>query len=137
VGARAIAKHRRFTDGFGPTGVLIGPEVHIGGELKSRTSVDFAGTLEGFLSGEGLVRVRESARITGNISAEACVVEGRVDGDLQVRGAVELKPSSRVTGDITASTVAIAEGAVFEGGITMGAKTVDRDTVGFVEKRDG
>jgi cytoskeletal protein CcmA (bactofilin family) len=130
-------RNRRFTDGYGPTGVLIGPEMRIEGELRSRTTIDFAGTLEGFISGDGLVRVRRGASITGNVSAEACVVEGRVDGDLQIRGTVELRPSCHVTGDITARSVAIADGAVFEGGITMDTKAVDRNDVEFVEQRNG
>jgi cytoskeletal protein CcmA (bactofilin family) len=129
-------RHRRFTDGYGPTGVLIGPEMRIQGELRSQTTIDFAGSLEGFIAGDGLVRVRHGATITGNVSAEACVVEGRVDGDLQIRGTVELRSSSHVTGDITARSVAIADGAVFDGGITMDTTEVDRSDVEFVEKRD-
>jgi cytoskeletal protein CcmA (bactofilin family) len=74
--------------------------------------------------------------ITGNVAAEACVVEGRIEGDIQVRGTVELRSNCRVTGDITAKSVAIAEGAIFEGGITMDKTPVDRHEVAFEEKRD-
>ena len=129
-------RHRRFTNGFGPTGVLIGPEVRIEGELRSDATIDFGGTLEGYLAGDGLVRVRDTAKITGNVTAEACVVEGRIDGDLQVRGKVELRAGCHVTGDITARTVAIADGAVFEGGITMDDAAAGRDAVSFTERRE-
>ena len=58
-----------------------------------------------------------------------------LDPGTQQRRACFLRPDCHVEGNITAGSIAIAEGAFFEGTITMGADEVDREAVAFEEKR--
>jgi cytoskeletal protein CcmA (bactofilin family) len=131
----APRSHRRFTDEYETIATLIGRDVTILGELRGATNVDFSGTIEGELDVEGFLWIRAEGRVVGTITADAVVVEGRIEGDLTIRGAVELRPDCHVEGNVTAGSIAIAEGAFFEGGITMGGDEVDRKAVAFEEKR--
>jgi cytoskeletal protein CcmA (bactofilin family) len=132
---RPATRHRRFTDVRAPVAILIGPDVTVRGEITGNASVDFAGTLDGDLVTDGLVIIRPGGRVTGRIQATAVVVQGRVDGDIHASGRVELGQSCSVEGDIFAATVAIADGARYDGAIAMAGSATSREQVAFVEKR--
>ncbi len=126
---------QRFSDRFGPTTVTISSDVVIRGELTGNANVDFAGTLEGDLEVDGFVLVRAKGRITGRIKAAALVIEGQIDGTIHATGKVELGQTCHVDGDIVASSVAIADGAAFDGSITMDGSSAARQGLAFTEKR--
>ncbi len=126
---------RRFTDEFGPATVVIGADGTIRGEITSDAGVNFGGTLDGDLHAGGLIRVQSTARITGHVTAAALLVEGCIDGDIEVSGTVELREGCRVTGSISAAGVAIADGAAFDGTVSMKGRGGTPHQVGFIEKR--
>jgi cytoskeletal protein CcmA (bactofilin family) len=126
---------RRFTERFERATTILEPGVTIRGTLTGCGGVELGGVLEGEIEAAGLVRIRDTARVTGRISAAAAVVEGSVDGDIDVAGALELRPGCRVVGDLTAASVAIGDGAFFDGRIAMGGAATSRDDVSFTERR--
>ncbi len=95
---------------------VIGRDVSISGDkihvvCQSRLQVD--GEIIGDLSGREII-VGEGGCVTGSVSADTVDVRGKVDGS--IRGAaVSLHPSARVNGDIVHQTLAISEGAHFDG----------------------
>ena len=92
---------------------MIGPDLVINGNLVSRGEIQVDGEVQGDIHGSHVV-VGERARITGGIVAEEIVVRGHVMGS--VRGKrVLLQTSSHVEGDIYHNTLAIEQGAFFEG----------------------
>ena len=92
---------------------MIGPDLTIVGNLVSRGEVQVDGEVQGDLHGTNIV-VGERARITGSVIAEEIIVRGHVMGS--VRGKrVMLQSSSHVEGDIYHSSLAIEQGAFFEG----------------------
>jgi cytoskeletal protein CcmA (bactofilin family) len=94
--------------------------LRIKGAISGGDSVDLAGALEGDVEVEGLVRVRETARLEGSIKADQIVIEGEVKGEsLIARHKVELRSHARVRADIDAATVAVADGSFFQGRIQM------------------
>lgn len=91
----------------------IGPDLVISGNLDSRGHIVVAGEVQGDIKCAHLT-VEESARITGGIVAEEVIVRGHVSGS--IRGLrVTLQQTSNVEGDIFHKTLAIEQGAVFEG----------------------
>jgi cytoskeletal protein CcmA (bactofilin family) len=97
---------------YGVTSV-IGPDLIIQGNLISRGEVQVEGEVQGDIHGTHIV-VGEKARITGGIIAEECIIRGHVLGTVRGRR-VLLQTSSHVEGDIYHQTVAIEQGAFFEG----------------------
>ncbi|MFN3867803.1 MAG: polymer-forming cytoskeletal protein [Hyphomicrobiaceae bacterium] len=95
---------------------VIGRDVSISGDkinvvCQSRLQVD--GEILGDLAGREII-IGDSGRVTGSISADTVDVRGKVDGSIK-GGTVSLHPSARVNGDIVHQTLAISEGAHFDG----------------------
>lgn len=116
---------------------MIGSDVQIAGELTGTANVDFAGVLEGSLVVDGFVVVRPEGRIIGRLEAAAAVVLGRVEGQIRAVGKVELGAGCKVEAEVDAGSVAIADGAAFDGAITMHGSSTEPSAVSFTEKRTG
>lgn len=92
---------------------IIGPELQITGNLVSRGEVQIEGEINGDIHGSHVL-VGDRATVTGGIVGDEVVVRGHVMGS--VRGKrVLLQSTSRVEGDIYHLTLAIEQGAYFEG----------------------
>jgi cytoskeletal protein CcmA (bactofilin family) len=100
-----------------PTSVL-GQDITISGQqlvLKTKGSLLIAGHIQGDVHGES-VTVGETGSVVGTITARKITVQGEVKGAL--RGtSVNLDATSRVDGDIVKQTLAIDEGAQFDGSV--------------------
>lgn len=109
--SRPIGAALRTTERGTPS--VIGPELQITGNLVSRGEVQIEGQINGDIHGSHVL-VGERATVTGGIVADEVVVRGHVMGS--VRGKrVLLQSTSRVEGDIYHLTLAIEQGAYFEG----------------------
>jgi cytoskeletal protein CcmA (bactofilin family) len=102
-----------FRAGGMPTTSVIGPELVIHGNLVSAGEVLIEGEVQGDIYGTNIV-IGEKAQITGGIIAEECVIRGHVLGTVRGRR-VLLQGTSHVEGDIYHQTMAIEQGAFFEG----------------------
>ncbi|MEL6373066.1 MAG: polymer-forming cytoskeletal protein [Pseudomonadota bacterium] len=92
---------------------VIGSDLVIMGNLVSKGEVQVDGEVQGDLHCTHIV-VGERARITGGVVADDVVVRGHVMGS--IRGMrVTLQSSSHVEGDIYHQSLAIEQGAYFEG----------------------
>ena len=125
---------RRFTDQSGTSSTVIGKGIHVKGEITGSAPIEIWGSIEGKASTDGLFSVREGGKVSGEIAATNIVVEGQVEGTISAHEKAELRSNCKVTGDLTAKTVAIAEGAFFEGQIHMGGSGTSQK-VRFKEKR--
>ncbi len=92
---------------------VIGADLVIIGNMISKGEVQVDGEVQGDLHGQ-LVQVGERARITGGIIADEVVVRGHVMGSIRSKK-VMLQASSHVEGDIYHQSLAIEQGAFFEG----------------------
>lgn len=112
LGTRPAPSPLRAGTGAGSPSV-IGPDLVITGNLVSKGEVQIDGEVQGDIHGTHIV-IGERAKITGSIIAEEVVVRGHVMGS--VRGKrVLLQNNSHVEGDIYHQTLAIKQGAFFEG----------------------
>ena len=92
---------------------IIGEDLTVTGNVLSRGEVQVDGRIHGDIHCSSLI-VGEKAQITGGIVAEDVIVRGRVMGS--VRGnRVTLQASSHVEGDVFHKSLAIEQGAFFEG----------------------
>jgi cytoskeletal protein CcmA (bactofilin family) len=92
---------------------VIGADLSITGNLESKGEVQIEGEIQGDVHAQRIV-IGERARITGALIAEEVVVRGSVQGS--IRGnAVTFQASSRIEGDVFHKSLAIEQGAYFEG----------------------
>lgn len=102
-----------FRTGAAAGGSVIGPDLIIQGNLQSKGEVQVEGEVQGDIHATHII-IGEKAKITGTIVAEECVIRGHVLGTVRGRR-VLLQASSHVEGDVYHQTVAIEQGAFFEG----------------------
>lgn len=92
---------------------VIGADLTITGNLESKGEVQIDGDLQGDVVAARIV-IGERARITGSLTAEEVVIRGSVQGS--VRGnSVTFQATSHVEGDVYHKSLAIEQGAYFEG----------------------
>ena len=92
---------------------VIGADLSITGNLESKGEVQIEGEIQGDVHAQRIV-IGERARITGALIAEEVVVRGSVQGS--IRGnVVTFQSSSRIEGDVFHKSLAIEQGAYFEG----------------------
>lgn len=111
-GRRALDSARQFT-------TLIGAGTSVAGTMRGSENCIVNGSVEGDCEIDGLLVLGEQGRWRGNISAATVIISGDVNGDIVARDKLELSASARVTGTITSPVVAMAEGAIHQGGIRM------------------
>jgi len=105
------AQAYRGSDRMAPS--IIGEDLTVTGNVLSKGEVQVDGQIQGDVHCSSLI-VGEKAEITGGIVAEDVVVRGQVMGS--IRGVrVTLQSSSHVEGDIFHQSLAIEQGAFFEG----------------------
>ena len=92
---------------------VIGPDLTILGNLVSKGEVHVEGEVQGDMHASHIM-VGDKAKVTGSIIAEEVVVRGHVMGSIRGRRVI-LQSSSHVDGDIYHQTLAIEQGAFFEG----------------------
>jgi cytoskeletal protein CcmA (bactofilin family) len=128
---------RRITDAAPESTAMtvIAHGICIRGELAGEDPVHLAGTLEGPSRVDALYCVREGGRVVGEITAPTIVIEGEVSGPALVAERVEIGASARVRANLRARVVAIAEGAFFDGQVSMEGRDGPLVTFSFTEKR--
>ena len=92
---------------------IVGPDLIIVGDLVSNGQVQVDGEIQGDIHGTHVV-IGDGARIVGGVVSEEVVVRGTITGSIRGRK-VMLQAESKVEGDIYHSSLAIEEGAYFEG----------------------
>lgn len=102
-----------FRPGGPSTASVIGPDLVIQGNLSSKGEVQIDGEVQGDIHATHII-IGENARVTGGIVAEECVIRGHLLGTVRGRR-VLLQSTSHVEGDIYHQTMAIEQGAFFEG----------------------
>jgi cytoskeletal protein CcmA (bactofilin family) len=91
----------------------IAADLMVTGNLKTQGEIQIDGEVQGDVHASRII-VGEGARITGSLLADEIVVRGNVAGS--VRGnRVTLQANSRVEGDLFHRSLAIEQGAFFEG----------------------
>jgi cytoskeletal protein CcmA (bactofilin family) len=106
---------RRPTAEPGPKSVIGNDLKIIGQGLKiiSQGTLQVDGEVEGDVGGAEVI-IGEKGRVTGTVAAERVIVRGQISG--VIRGVtVTLQASSKVEGDIHHMSLAIEQGAEFDG----------------------
>lgn len=99
---------------------VIGESLHFKGELSAGEDLIIEGTVEGTINqGKCCLTLRPNGKIIANVNATKIFVEGKVEGDLHATVSVTVRKSGVVAGNIVAPTIAIEEGAKFNGSIEM------------------
>jgi len=101
---------------------IIGETLHFKGELSAGEDLVIEGKVEGTVNqGKCCLTVKPKGILLADVNATKIFIEGRVEGDLSATVSVTIRESGEVTGNIVAPSIAINEGATFNGNIQMRA----------------
>ena len=103
---------------------LLGKEIKIIGKISSKGALQLDGVLEGEITASKLV-IEKSAKVIGSVTSEDLVIKGRIIGPVFGKK-VRFGSSARVEGDTFHETIAIEDGAYYEGSIKRHASYADR-----------
>ena len=106
---------------------IIGPSVKVEGTFNGKGNVQIEGRVVGKLDTAGDVHVGQNAKVNADISAHSLTIAGEVKGNIVAIEMLHLMPSAKVSGNIRAKTLAIDQGAQFEGKSAMHASTQEMD----------
>lgn len=123
---------RRLFDRVAAAPTLLGAGSTLEGRLVAEGPVAIAGTVIGDGHVRGTLSVALGAHWQGDVHAQSAVIAGRVTGHLSVDEKLEIGRSAVIRGNVRARSVAIANGAVVDGGIEV---TGGEPVVRFEEKR--
>ncbi len=107
----------------------IGPDVSIQGNLSCAADLQFDGTIDGDLDCLNLT-VGDRATIVGKVRVTSLTLNGSISGFVDAQS-VHLGANAKLDGDIAYNSLAIDEGAMFEGNLRRrsSASTDDKVTV--------
>jgi cytoskeletal protein CcmA (bactofilin family) len=99
------------------------------GDLESSGSLHIHGRVEGSLTARETVFIAEEADVEAVIRAANVTIAGNVRGSVHCAERFEVLPRGKVAGDIHAPAIAIHEGAVVAGEISMTPSTDARTSL--------
>jgi len=115
-------KQRRLEDKVQSSCSIIAPQSSFQGNIKTQDDLLISGFLKGDVKCSGMVRVTQEGRIQGDIRSHFIIIEGELNGDIKEAEQVETRKTGQIKGNITTSSLAMAEGSIFQGNINMSTK---------------
>jgi len=89
------------------------------GDVESSGSLHVHGRVEGSLTARDSIFIAEEADVDAVIRAASVTVAGKVRGSVHCAERFEVLPHGKVAGEIHAPAIAIHDGAIVAGGISM------------------
>jgi cytoskeletal protein CcmA (bactofilin family) len=132
--ASPSAPKRRLLDKLAGSPTFLGEGTRFIGDIEGPGPFVLCGHIQGDGRIDGSLNLTMSGHWEGNVHVTRAVVAGRVTGSLTAEEKLELGKSAVIRGSVTAKTLAIAQGAVIDGDITV---TGDTPITRFEEKRIG
>jgi cytoskeletal protein CcmA (bactofilin family) len=104
---------------------IIGPGMHVNGDLVTDGTIRVEGRVEGTIRAARSVVLGRSGEVVGDIVTQEALIAGRVSGTVMAENRLELQSTAVIEGEIHAPAehLQLDEGARFNGQIRM----IDRD----------
>ena len=124
---------RRLFDQVSGTPTLIGAGSAFDGDLRVSGPMSLGGTIIGNGAIDGALLIAKDGHWRGNVTARSAVIGGRITGDVTIDAKLEIGKTAVIHGSVRARVIAIADGAIVDGQMTV---TGDQPVLRFEEKRD-
>lgn len=98
---------------------LIGEATRLSGRVEGENDVFLDGEFEGNFNLDSLLFIGKTGKFKGIVEARNIVVEGRLEGEIKAGVKIELRQGGFIKGNVVCQSIAIAEGAYFEGKVVM------------------
>lgn len=123
---------RRHADRISASPTFIGAGSTFTGNVSCEGDLVVGGRVNGDGDVRGALTLSEGGHWEGKIHATNAVVAGEITGTIAVSEKLEIRKSARIRGIVSARTIAVAQGAVIDGEMSV---TSDAPIVSYEEKR--
>ena len=96
---------------------------NVEGTIQADKDIRIDGTLKGTLHCKGKVIIGPTGYISGDITCENAVIEGRFEGVLIVGDVLHVKETAKIEGDVSTQKLVVQPGSIFNVKCKMGAQT--------------
>jgi cytoskeletal protein CcmA (bactofilin family) len=108
------------SSGGGREAAVIGPSIHIDGDVRGEEDLLIEGEVNGTLQlKSNSLTVGPQGKVRADVYAHSIFVDGLVEGDLFGSERVAVRKNATVRGNITSPRVSLEDGARFKGSIEM------------------
>jgi cytoskeletal protein CcmA (bactofilin family) len=125
-------RRRRLLDSVGGSPTFVSEGCQVTGDVETQGAIVVAGSVRGDGKIGSTLSMAAKARWEGEVRAKQAVIAGEIVGRLLVEEKLEIGASAVVRGQVAARSIAIAEGAVVDGEVTV---TSGQPVVRFEDKR--
>jgi cytoskeletal protein CcmA (bactofilin family) len=98
---------------------IIGPSMHIKGEIRSDEELVVDGEVEGIVESGSLLTIGRNGKLRANIRAKEVIIFGSVKGNIEAIERLAIREQGSLVGDIKTATISIDDGAYFKGSIDI------------------
>jgi|SRR5579883_22707 len=98
---------------------IIGPSMHIKGEIRSDEELVVDGEVEGMVESRSLLTIGPNGKVRANIKAREVVIFGSVKGDIEAVEKLAIRDKGQLIGNIKTAGISIDDGAYFKGSIDI------------------
>jgi cytoskeletal protein CcmA (bactofilin family) len=102
-----------------PQTAVIGPSMHIKGEIRSDEELLVEGEVEGTVESRSLLTVGANGRVNANIKARDVVILGSVKGNIDASEKLAIRDEGSLIGDVRTAGISIDERSYFKGSIDI------------------
>lgn len=114
---------------------VIGPSIHINGDLRGEEDLLIEGEVKGTVSlRHNALTIGGQGKVTADVYANNITVDGYMKGDLYGAERVYVRKSAEVHGNIISPRVSLEDGARFKGAIEMDPESEALQKI-FADKR--
>ena len=96
---------------------------NVEGTIQADKDIRIDGTLKGTLTCKGKVIIGPTGYISGDITCENAVIEGRFEGVLIVGDVLHVKETAKIEGDVSTQKLVVQHGSIFNVKCKMGPQT--------------
>ncbi|MFQ5417844.1 MAG: polymer-forming cytoskeletal protein [Myxococcota bacterium] len=98
-----------------PPEAIVPAEGEFEGLVQLRQAARIDGAVAGEIVADGCVWIGENARVRARVSAREVVVAGRLEGEVRASSKVELLATAHVVAQLEAPRLVLADGSFFRG----------------------
>ncbi len=89
------------------------------GSLKSKSSVQINGVLQGDAAVDASLVIGQGGKVSGNVKASFILVAGLIEGNVTAIEQIHITKTGVINGDVECGSIVIDDGAVLNGGCKM------------------
>ena len=126
AGTQPEAPRRAASSSASREAAVIGPSIHIDGDLRGEEDLLIEGEVNGTVQlKNNSLTIGAQGKVSADVYAHSIFVEGYMEGDLYGSERVSIRKSAQLRGNITSPRVSLEDGARFKGSIEMDPQAVE------------